>query len=530
MTKLKHTTYSILLCLSLFVVNSNAQQKWDSPNAGNILVPGYFADPSILYDAQRDSFYIYATTDGVWIGYSREPHIAVSKDLVNWQYRPVTLPDYYPVCTPQKPNSTTAGVWAPTIFKHPRNGKYYLAYQINVSFYVMVGDSPTGPWRNATLDNTAETAALLKNKEQWGRSDGFDCQFFVDNDSSVYIVFGGGGTMGICKTKFDADGHISIDNNDARFPDGEKLKYLRVKLPEYLEAPIMFRKDSVYYLTYSCSAAQKYKVRYATASSPVGPFAPHEGYIVQRDDAHAILGPGHNDILLYKDDYYILYHRQHYPMVDVKREVCIDRITVGNGQISLDVQTHDALNADKGALGKRYQAAKAAQRIPVSFGKKAIASGISDYKGGMMLREKFEGIAAFYKPEYVLDNNFNTRWQSADTVGAPAWIIVDLGKETSITSTEIIFEYVLKKYEYTIETLSGKKAKSLEEAKQSKNWKLYAIAVQSSPAINTQKAKARFVKLSVTIADLPRGIDYKGAIGQDFENRPSVVELKVYGE
>ena len=147
-----------------------------------------------------------------------------------------------------------------------------------------------------------------------------------------------------------------------------------------------------------------------------------------------------------------------------------------------------------------------------------------------MLREKFDSIPSFYKPEYVLDNDFNTRWQSADTVGAPAWIMIDLEKETTISSVEIIFEYVLKKYGYTLEYLSGKKAKSFEEAKQSKKWLLYASNIQNSPTYNSKKVEARFIKLSIKSVDLPRGKDYQGAIKLDFENHPSVVEFKVYGE
>jgi hypothetical protein len=71
-----------------------------------------------------------------------------------------------------------AGVWAPTIFKHPINKKYYLAYQINL-------EAP-----------------------QRGNGDAFDGQFFVDKDNSIYISFGGGGNIGICKTKFDEKGII----------------------------------------------------------------------------------------------------------------------------------------------------------------------------------------------------------------------------------------------------------------------------------------------------------------------------------
>ena len=47
---------------------------WNSQNTnGNPVVPGYFADPSIIFDSTTQTFYIYSTTDGVWISYSGEP-------------------------------------------------------------------------------------------------------------------------------------------------------------------------------------------------------------------------------------------------------------------------------------------------------------------------------------------------------------------------------------------------------------------------------------------------------------------------
>jgi hypothetical protein len=62
-----------------------------------------FLCPDILYDEKSDCFYIYGTSDGMWIAYSRDPHVAISKDLVHWEYKPINIPEYYPVCTPQKP-------------------------------------------------------------------------------------------------------------------------------------------------------------------------------------------------------------------------------------------------------------------------------------------------------------------------------------------------------------------------------------------------------------------------------------------
>ena len=134
------------------VASLEREVKWDSQNAMNVMVPGYFADPTMVYDEKTDAFYMYATSDGRWIAYSRDPHVAVSKDLINWEYKPVEIPDFYPICTAEKPNSNRAGVWAPTAFQHPVNKKFYLGYQVNLEFYVMMSESPLGPWRNATSD------------------------------------------------------------------------------------------------------------------------------------------------------------------------------------------------------------------------------------------------------------------------------------------------------------------------------------------------------------------------------------------
>ena len=504
--------------------------SWDSQDAMNVMVPGYFADPTMVYDDKTDSFYMYATSDGRWIAYSRDPHVAVSKDLVNWEYKPVVLPDFYPVCTPESPNKNRAGVWAPTAFKHPKNGKFYLGYQVNLEFYVMMSESPLGPWRNATADNTTEGAPILKNKQQWGHGDAFDAQFFVDNDGEVYITFGGHRGAGIMKTKFDENGIMYPDNNDPRFTDGTAVKYKRITdLPEYLEGSVMMNVDGTYYLSYSCDASQNYKVRYATAKSPAGPFYPAAGYIISRDNENEILGPGHHEMFKFDNDWYIVYHRQHYPMVDAKRQVCIDRIYFHDGEIVNNVQSHSGISKAQGALESRYQAAKSKQRVPVSLGKPAIASSVSDYKGGTVRHERFESVPEFYKAGFITDNNYATRWQSAKEVGEPAWVIIDLEKDTRISDTEVFFEYTIYPYNYTIEYLPAKAASTVEEAAKSSAWRQYAKGESISPARNKKNVTARYMKLNILdVKNLPRGEEYRGCDGQDYENRPSVWEFKVY--
>jgi len=150
-------------------------------------------------------------------------------------------------------------------------------------------------------------------------------------------------------------------------------------------------------------------VRYATSSLITGPYVSQKGSIITRDNNKEIFGPGHHDILNYKGELYILYHRQHFPMIDAKRQ------------------------------------------------------------RGIIRKESFSKIEKYYKADYAFDNNYGTHWQSADSIDrAFSWIMVDLGKDTKITDTEIFFEYTIRSYYYTLEYLPAKYAESLEKAATSK--------------------------------------------------------------
>ncbi|MBN1575829.1 MAG: hypothetical protein JW913_04710 [Chitinispirillaceae bacterium] len=89
------------------------QAAWNKPDNGNPLLPGYTADPSILYDSAWGVFYIYSTTDGVWINYGSDPQVACSSDFVHWKFRPLTLPSFWP----------SAKLGVPSAMRHPTNGK-----------------------------------------------------------------------------------------------------------------------------------------------------------------------------------------------------------------------------------------------------------------------------------------------------------------------------------------------------------------------------------------------------------------------
>ncbi len=83
--------------LMMFADTKQDATKWNTPQAGNPFIPGYFADPTIKKFG--DTYYLYATTDGTGNGYG-PAQVWVSKDFRNWTNRVMDWP-------------TTEVVWAP---------------------------------------------------------------------------------------------------------------------------------------------------------------------------------------------------------------------------------------------------------------------------------------------------------------------------------------------------------------------------------------------------------------------------------
>ncbi len=513
---------SVFIYLALAAIGNPASGDWNGPDNGNPLVPGYFADPSAYYDSTSKTFYIFSTTDGVWISFSGDPAAYFSTDFVHWKLKPLSLPGIWP----KQP------LWAPSVCKHPKNNKYYLLYAIGDGTYIASSDSPLGPWTNATAGETASSAALYRTGEMWGSSDWFDAQFFIDTNT-VYMTFGGGGKCGIAKLAFDTGGRASIDNGDPRMTDGSAHKFKQLGgLTNYLEGSCMFKKDGNYFLTYSNSACQNYNVRFAVATSPLGPFAASSGIILQRSNADHILGPGHNSILEYNGSWYIVYHRQHYNYVDVKRQICIDRLTVGSGAISAGAQTQEGVWNGTGALESLVSVSRARSDTDVAFGKAVAASSESDYKGGTSgnISERFPAVAGFYAGRYAVDRNYGTRWAPNSL---PGYLIVDMGADHPVQRCETTFEYVMRLYKYKIEFLTGAEAASLEAARGVAAWHMFADRSKNtetlSPVVDTGRAAARFIKITALSANLPAAQnEIRTIIETDYADRFGIAEFKVF--
>lgn len=210
----------------------------------------------------------------------------------------------------------TGNAWAPTIAE--RDGRYYFYFSGNNPTYdrktigVAVADSPEGPF-------TAEPEPMIVNDESITTNQAIDPAAFQDPVSGTYYLYWGNGVPLVAEL---GDDMVSVR--------WETLASLE-SLVGFREGLFLSYRAGVYHLTYSVDDTRSadYRVGYATADSPLGPFT-YQGVILEKDAAQGILGTGHNSVLNVPgtDDWYIAYHRFGIPGGNgTMRETSIDRLT-----------------------------------------------------------------------------------------------------------------------------------------------------------------------------------------------------------
>ncbi|MDR1783402.1 MAG: family 43 glycosylhydrolase [Dysgonamonadaceae bacterium] len=442
---------------------------WNSPRAGNPIIPGYFADPTIRKFG--DTFYLYCTTDGTAGGLGPS-QVWTSKDFVNWTIQPMNWP-------------STRQIWAPDIMQAP-DGKYYFYYSQACKIYCAVSDAPTGPWKNIF---GAEEAVLIPDRYV-SMAITLDAQSFVDDDGSVYLYWG---TWGIYPDHGCAVGRLNPDMKS--FADTALIPNTQAK--DYFEAPYVFKRNGIYYLTYSSGSCHDHTYRVQYAISKTGPMGPYQfadnNPILETNADGTIHGPGHHSILQIDSDYYIVYHRHNIPQSTrgFHRQVAADRMTFDSeGRINKVAASHSGI----GFLGKNTE-----NSANLALNKDVKVRASSFYND-------------FFKPEYAIDENNATLWRakSLPEVGVNEWIEIDLGKKYPVHRICTQFEHSTSFYCYIFETsIDGKQWKTFSD--RSKN------TLAGSPMTDTGNAEARYVRLTFT------GNEKNGFI-------PAVWNMKIYSD
>lgn len=297
--------------LYIYFVICFATELYSQPtkvvSGGNPIFPGWYADPEgVIFGS---TYWIYPTYSAK---YNEQVFVDAfsSTDLVHWT-------KHARILDTSRVKWAWRAMWAPAVVE--KDNRYFLFFGANDiqsdaergGIGIAEADRPEGPYtdylRKPLVDKFHNGAQPI------------DQFVFKDNDE-WYLIYGGWRHCNIARLKSDFTGFIA-------FPDGSTFREIT---PEnYVEGPIMFKRDNKYYFMWSEGGwtGPDYSVAYGIADSPFGPFK-RIGKILQQNPAIAT-GAGHHSVLnpTGTNEWYIVYHRR--PLGETDRNarvVCIDRI------------------------------------------------------------------------------------------------------------------------------------------------------------------------------------------------------------
>jgi beta-xylosidase len=330
-------------------------------------LPVEFGDPYVLNDGDG-KYYMYGTGGGAKDGFATYS----SNDLVDWEFEGQ-------VYTGNKENSWAIGsFWAPEVYKF--NDKYYMFFSAqwrdnpnneleNFKIGVAVADKPTGPFedlQNEPLfdpgypvidanvfqdDNgrfylyysrVAYKHPVESEISEWAREKGW---FDEIEESWVYGI----------ELEPDFSGVIgepvlllrppkSMDDKNAEW-ESRSVTSKEVNR-RWTEGSYTFKHQDTYYMMYSANyfGGENYAVGYATASSPLGPYAKaDDNPILEKNTSKGgvVTGTGHNSLVFLADNtkIYGVYHGRTKATGD-ERVVFIDEMKIlDNGKLIVEGPT-----------------------------------------------------------------------------------------------------------------------------------------------------------------------------------------------
>ena len=390
--------------MTLTIAASAPAPRWDTPGDRNPLLPGYFADPSIVHHDRR--WYIFATVDP-W----GDDHLALwtSTNGRDWTF---SQPDWPSKAAAISPTAGDAKVWAPSVVQ-TRDGRWFMYVSIGSEVWVGTAPSPAGPWRDAHGGTPLIAKGFAPEYHM------IDAEAFIDRNGQAYLYWGSGlnWTNGHCFA-------VRLKSDMVSF-DGEPRD---VTPARYFEAPFMIRAGSHYVLTYSDGNTTKdtYKVRYAIGDTPFGPFREGPGSpILQTDRSRDVISPGHHAIVQTGGKAYILYHRQALPFPasrnDTLRQVAIDPLTIhSDGSIAPVLPSHGD----------------------------SVAGFAPTRTRGLPWRVSGKGLDALHGANRAADDNYATLWRPMP--GEPATLSADLGTIRTVRESALRMEFPNLRYAITI--------------------------------------------------------------------------------
>jgi arabinoxylan arabinofuranohydrolase len=289
MTTLKHI---LLGTMVLTAAGIATVCKADNP----IIQTHFSPDPAPV--VFNNTLYSYSGDDVPGTGFflMTKWRIASTTDMVNWT-------DYGSPLSLESFSWAHDRAWAAQCIE--RNGKYYWYICVqsnknNMAIGVAVGDSPTGPFKDAIGKPLIIT----------GSWDNIDPTAFIDDDGQAYLYWGNGGCYYV---KLNND-MISYSGEIVKVPTtyesfGGSRGNRDVNKPNrdsYVEGPWFFKRNSKYYLMFAgMSGRGGESLSYSMSDSPTGPWN-YVGKIMADQKTNS--STNHGGVIDYKGKSYLFYH------------------------------------------------------------------------------------------------------------------------------------------------------------------------------------------------------------------------------
>ncbi|GAA4097618.1 glycoside hydrolase family 43 protein [Actinomadura miaoliensis] len=270
-----------LLCVAAAL--SPGVARADNP----IIQTIYTADPAPLVHNGRVYLYTGHDEDGSTYFTMKEWRVWSSSDMVNWTDHgsPLSLSTF---------GWASADAWAgQAVF---RNGRFYWYVPVKnratgrMAIGVAVGDSPTGPFRDAL------GRPLVENGE-------IDPTVFIDDDGQAYMYWG---NPNLWYVRLNPD-MISYSGAPTQIPLTTAGFGTRTGNPSrptlYEEGPWVYKRNGLYYMVFAAACCSEF-IAYSTAPGPTGPWT-YRGTIMPTQGGSFTNHPG---VIDFNGGSYFFYH------------------------------------------------------------------------------------------------------------------------------------------------------------------------------------------------------------------------------
>lgn len=277
--------------LSMLMATASAASFAQNP----IVQTNYTTDPAPMADGDRMYVYTGHDEDNANFFWMNDWRVYSSADMVNWTDHgsPLSLASF---------SWADGRAWAAQTIK--RNGKYYWYVCAHsklsgaMAIGVAVGDSPTGPFKDAIGKPLAD-----------GNWDYIDPTVMLDDDGQAYLCWGNP-RIYFCKLNKDM---VSIDGKIENIPQDEnsfggpsfrdRQKGVKYK-DSYTEGPWLMKRNKNYYLVYAAGGVPEH-IAYSMAKKPFGPWK-YMGEIMPLSNTGSFTN--HCGVTDFKGHSYFFYH------------------------------------------------------------------------------------------------------------------------------------------------------------------------------------------------------------------------------